>query len=128
MGLPILLAVYSSDHQFLAYLYVTAIISLLIYNPAGFVLMEISKKDSQGGGVFKTILKVLKNLAVNPIIICTVLGIIGNFALSRTIPHIVFKFLDAIGKAYGSAAPFCLGLSLVGKGNFNLQLFQYQPK
>ena len=119
MGLPILDAVFGVDHQFVGLLYLVAPISLLILNPAGFVVMEADKNSTKEKKTFKdkmkTILVVLKSLVMNPIVSMTVLGVIANIIFQGNLPESILKFLTSLGAAFTSMAPFTLGLSMVGK-------------
>ena len=45
----------------------------------------------------------------------TVLGVAANFVFSGSLPASMAKFLDALGGAFTSLAPFTLGLSMVGR-------------
>jgi hypothetical protein len=53
IGLPILDAVYGAHHPFVGLLYIVAPISLLILNPAGFILMEADKNTTKEKKTFK---------------------------------------------------------------------------
>jgi len=119
MGLPILDAVYGHDHPYVGLLYLVAPISLLILNPIGFVLMEAEKNPSkENSGILqklKTFLVVLRGLITNPIVFMTVLGILANLLFKGALPSYIANFLNALGAAFTSMAPFTLGLSMVGK-------------
>lgn len=91
-------------------------ISLAILNPIGFVLLEIGKGrtgDQQSG--WKLVGSVIKGIAFNPVLFMTVLGIIGNFVFSHSIPTILSVILDVFGNAFSASALFLLGLMMVGK-------------
>jgi len=119
MGLPILDAVYGHDHPFVGLLYLVAPTSLLILNPIGFVLMEAEKTSTQekSGAMqkLKTLFVVLRGLLMNPIVSMTVLGIVANLIFQGNLPFAITKFLNALGAAFTSMAPFTLGLSMNGK-------------
>ena len=124
MGLPILDAVYGADHPFVGLLYFVAPISLLILNPAGFILMEADKNKTKDKKTFKeklkTVIVVLRSLAMNPIVSMTILGVIANVVFKGNLPESILKFLSSLGAAFTSMAPFTLGLSMVGKfGNIS---------
>lgn len=78
-------------------------ISLAILNPVSFVLMEIGKlRDrrsvensingdlvevrSRGRTQLKLVASVAKNIVLNPIILMTVLGIVGNLIFKHKVP------------------------------------------
>ena len=119
MGLPILDAVYGHDHPFVGLLYLVAPISLLILNPIGFVLMEAEKNSSsKNSGILaklKTFLAVLRALIMNPIVSMTIFGVLANLSFQGNLPILFTKFLNALGAAFTSMAPFTLGLGMVGK-------------
>jgi len=114
MGLPILTSAFGADHEYVSYLYLVAPISLLILNPIGFVALEISGNKSKSTTLEK-IISVFKGILSNPIIIMTILGVAFNFILDKQVPNLLEKFLQALASAFSAAAPFSLGLSMVGK-------------
>lgn len=80
-------------------------ISLAILNPIAFVLMEIGKRrevhnsqellinDGELPSMhsvqkerFKMVVSVAKNIFLNPIILMTILGVLGNFVLKHKVP------------------------------------------
>lgn len=90
-------------------------ISLAILNPIAFVLLEINKQreqnelnglsinelnDSSNGSVRKEKLKlvgsVAKGIILNPIILMTLLGIIGNLIFNHHIPTYLGGILNVI--------------------------------
>ena len=129
MGLPILDAVYGHNHPFVGLLYLVAPISLLILNPIGFVFMEAEKNASkEKSGILdklKTLSIVLRGLVMNPIVSMTILGIVANLVFEGNLPSLFTKFLNALGAAFTSMAPFTLGLSMAGKlGNIRGQVLK----
>ena len=92
-------ALYSQSHPtYKAYLYLLAPISLVILNPIGFTLMEIGKRGMSGdvaaevrannGGRDKLVLAgtIAKNIVLNPVVLMTALGIIGNLVFKHNLP------------------------------------------
>lgn len=83
-------------------------ISLAILNPISFVLMEIEKRKSHLASItdsttdnlnkekFNMVVSVLKSIFSNPIILMTLLGIIGNLVFHHTIPCYLGRVLDVI--------------------------------
>lgn len=88
-------AIYQATHpEYALYLYLMAPISLAILNPVAFVLMEIHKqreiRDSAPIQIIdenqrkadvcklKLIRQIVKGIAFNPVLVMTVLGILGN--------------------------------------------------
>uniref|UniRef100_A0A6V7LQ70 DEP domain-containing protein n=1 Tax=Bracon brevicornis TaxID=1563983 RepID=A0A6V7LQ70_9HYME len=121
IGYPMISALYGSTHpEYSAYLYLMAPISLAILNPIGFILLEIGKgraaeRSSQPQSRMSMMISVFKGIALNPILFMTVLGIIGNFVFSHSIPVILSVILDVFGNAFSASALFLLGLMMVGK-------------
>nr|XP_045596730.1 integral membrane protein GPR155-like isoform X2 [Procambarus clarkii] len=128
LGYPIIAALYGNTHpEFALYLYLVAPISLVMLNPIGFILMEIGKRrrnnqDRDEGSVSVTkesrcslVLQILRDVLLNPIVLMTTLGIIGNFIFNHKLPNILEGILKVFGQAFSAAALFLLGLRMVGK-------------
>ncbi|XP_060534255.1 lysosomal cholesterol signaling protein [Cylas formicarius] len=134
VGYPIVAALYKNTHpDYASYLYLMAPINLAILNPISFVLMEISKRrhsvapdelllhsdmtDSMAlhKERCKMGVSVAKNIFLNPIILMTVLGIIGNYAFKHSVPLYLAGILNGLGSAFSASALFLLGLRMVGK-------------
>lgn len=138
IGYPIVAALYKTTHpEYASYLYLMAPISLAILNPVSFVLMEINKKQSVPGdeeeallvegnpsinnGVFlhkkrfKMVIVIVKNIFFNPIILMTILGIVGNYMFKHVVPLYLAGVLNVLGSAFSASALFLLGLRMVGK-------------
>ena len=115
MGLPLLDAVFGKNHVYVSYLYLAAPISLLVLNPIGFIMLEASKKTESKKNIFKSLLLVVKGLALNPIVSMTFLGVVANLLFQSHPPEFLRFLLEKLGAAFGACAPFTLGLSMVGK-------------
>ncbi|KAK3780259.1 hypothetical protein RRG08_047248 [Elysia crispata] len=118
-GYPIVQAIYSKSHpEYIKYIYLVAPISLAILNPIGFIMMEFQRtinSRNQSGGLCKALGKVLKGIAMNPIVNMTITGIIFNFILKSSLPQILDNIFLVLAHAFNAGALFFLGLSLVGK-------------
>jgi hypothetical protein len=97
-------ALYQKTHpDYASYLYLMAPISLVILNPVGFILMELSKcsssinqpgsHESSGGSelsVRNSKLQVtgtvIKSIILNPVVLMTALGIVGNLVFNHSLP------------------------------------------
>jgi len=91
-------------------------ISLAILNPIGFVLLEIGKRRTEEHTDCRQMAcSVVKGVLLNPILFMTVLGIIGNFIFSHSVPRLLALILDVLGNAFSASALFLLGLMMVGK-------------
>ncbi|KAK7068809.1 hypothetical protein SK128_020429, partial [Halocaridina rubra] len=130
LGYPIVAALYGKTHpEFPSYLYLVAPISLVLLNPIGFVLMEVGKRRkkneedcegfSSGSGTgdsgCRTVLYILRDVLLNPIVLMTALGIVGNFIFDHKLPNILEGVLKVLGQAFSASALFMLGLRMVGK-------------
>ena len=114
-------ALYGSTHpEYSAYLYLLAPISLVALNPIGFVFLEIAKRrlgqenrpESSNADMLKAI---AKGIALNPVLLMTVLGIVGNLIFSHNLPPMIQVVLEVLGNAFSATALFLLGLMMVGK-------------
>ena len=118
MGVPLLEAVLGQgEHPYKSFLYLAAPVSLVVLNPVGFVILETQKKTETKRSVWFSVFLALKNLATNPIIVMTLLGVFVNFLPSASPPAALQLILAKIGACFTSLAPFSLGLGLVGKLN-----------
>ncbi|CAL4069876.1 unnamed protein product, partial [Meganyctiphanes norvegica] len=127
LGYPIIKALYDVSHpEFASYLYLVAPISLVLLNPIGFVFMEIGKRMSACGedgnenthikeNKWRMAVNIMKDILLNPIVLMTTLGILGNFAFDKELPVILDGVLTVLGKAFSASALFMLGLRMVGK-------------
>lgn len=98
-------AIYESTHpEYALYLYLMAPISLAILNPIAFVMMEISKlrevqaSDRIRGKTeickLRVARQILKGVAYNPVLVMTVLGIIGNIVFKHQLPVYIEALLE----------------------------------
>lgn len=145
IGYPIVVALYQKVHpEYASYLYLMAPISLAILNPIGYVLMEISNIKKQNPNLLtdsterrpsiacpqvaensngetslknksKLIVKTMRSIFFNPILLMTVLGVIGGVAFPRGLPEIISGVLRVFGNSFSATALFLLGLRMVGK-------------
>jgi hypothetical protein len=98
-------ALYQKNHpDYASYLYLMAPISLVILNPIGFILMELSKCNSNAvnqpgshesigstelsrrNSKLKLAGAVIKSIILNPVVLMTALGIIGNLVFNHKLP------------------------------------------
>ncbi|XP_023936739.1 integral membrane protein GPR155 isoform X2 [Bicyclus anynana] len=126
LGYPIINAIYEKTHpEYALYLYLMAPISLAILNPLAFVLMEIHKQRQYPPAAavetrrhlhnFKMLLQLTKGIVFNPVLVMTVLGIIGNIAFKHQLSVYIEGLLDVFGQSFSAAALFLLGLRMVGQ-------------
>ena len=124
LGFPVLQAIYGSKHpEYPMYLYLLAPVSLAFLNPIGFILMEIGKMrdSSEGLTQIKIIIKVCQAIFKNPIIMMTVLGILGNLVFHSQMPDVIHDFMQTLGSAFSASALFLLGLRMVNRAGHNNQ-------
>lgn len=144
IGYPIVVALYEKIHpEYAAYLYLVAPISLAILNPIGLVMMEMSNmrarrqqsveeqpvrpvgcprvEESMGNrflrGRILTVAKFIESVFFNPILLMTVLGVIGGIAFPNGIPDLLMGVLRILGNSFSATALFLLGLRMVGKAH-----------
>lgn len=106
-------ALYKTTHpEYASYLYLMAPISLAILNPLSFVLMEIGARRTTAQRLsindshaslqsftstkeqLKMAASVAKNIFFNPVILMTVLGILGNLVFSHEVPSYLSGILE----------------------------------
>ena len=115
MGLPLLQAVLGESHPYVSYLYLVAPISLVVLNPIGFVILEANRKGEGKGSLCNSLVRVVKGLLMNPILVMTILGVFTNLIFAGQPPRTLQLLLTKLGAAFSALAPFTLGLGMVGK-------------
>jgi predicted permease len=145
IGYPIVSALYSQVHpEYSSYIYLMAPISLAILNPIAYVLMEISnlqlrnkeqnspvtspmrcpQVESQNQpsrrkvlrGKCLVIIHTLKSIFLNPILLMTLLGVIGSVAFKDGLPTFMSSILTTLGNSFAATALFLLGVRMVSDG------------
>lgn len=145
IGFPIVDALYSKYHpEYAALIYLMAPISLAILNPIGYVLMEITNlqnKDRDQGNTTATarcpaaeiteensrrrvlrgkclvIIKTIKSIFMNPILLMTLLGVLGRLIFTNGLPVFMSSILRVLGNSFAGTALFLLGVRMVGKAH-----------
>lgn len=123
IGLPIVSALYKDSHpDFIRYIYLVAPVSLVILNPFGFLLIELQnriddqkKYPERTRGRGQLVKKIILDIARNPVILSTILGIVFNRIFHQKLPNILDHILTPIAQSFNAIALFFLGLSMVGK-------------
>ncbi|KOB69592.1 Uncharacterized protein OBRU01_07978 [Operophtera brumata] len=128
LGYPIIHALYEKTHpEYALYLYLMAPISLAILNPVAFVLMEIHKQKEQSQAITgpgqpaislctgKLLKQIAKGIVYNPVLVMTVLGIVGNIVSKHNLSIYLEGLLEVFGQAFSATALFLLGLRMVGQ-------------
>uniref|UniRef100_A0A182NM57 DEP domain-containing protein n=1 Tax=Anopheles dirus TaxID=7168 RepID=A0A182NM57_9DIPT len=133
--------------EYASYIYLLAPISLAILNPIGYVLMEISKikdKNAQNNveaneeaapppttcpqlaaqnrrkilkGKALVVIKTIESIFFNPILLMTLLGVIGGQIFPSGLPVYLSSVLRSLGNSFSATALFLLGLRMVGKAS-----------
>lgn len=139
IGYPIVEALYKNIHpEYASYLYILAPISLAFLNPIGLILMEIEKKRQEAieqrnnmpicpdanpenrsalRGKLMVVVKIFESIFFNPIMLMTLLGVIGGVIFPNGLPEVISSVLDVLGRSFSATALFLLGLRIVGKGS-----------
>lgn len=144
IGFPIVDALYSKYHpEYAALIYLMAPISLAILNPIGYVLMEITNlqnkdKESQIStearcpaaqntdensrrrilrGKCLVVIKTIKSIFMNPILLMTLLGVLGRLVFTNGLPVFMSSILKVLGNSFAGTALFLLGVRMVGKAH-----------
>lgn len=126
LGYPIINALYTKTHpEYALYLYLMAPISLAILNPVAFVLMEIQKQKENAAVIsdlerrslcnLKLLKQIAKGIAYNPVLVMTVLGILGNIVFEHKLSVYIEGLLEVFGQSFAASALFLLGLKMVGQ-------------
>lgn len=146
IGFPIVSALYTKIHpEYSAYIYLMAPISLAILNPIAYVMMEISnlqlrnkeqmtpatspmrcpQVESQEHppsrrkilrGKCLVIIHTLKSIFLNPILLMTLLGVIGSVVFRNGLPAFMSSILTTLGNSFAATALFLLGVRMVSDG------------
>lgn len=143
IGFPIVDALYSKIHpEYSAYIYLMAPISLAILNPIGYVMMEITNlqnKNKQESpldsparctqataasnrrkilrGKCLVVVRTISSIFMNPILLMTLLGVLGRLVFTSGLPVFITSILRVLGNSFAGSALFLLGVRMVGKGN-----------
>jgi predicted permease len=121
LGLPVINGVFDVSHpSFVTFFYLTGPTQVAWINPMAFALLESgqSNKKSAGdgnkrGAASLSCWKVTKGVLMNPIVFCTLAGLIANLIFTGPIPSaIINRILTILGNAYDAIALFSLGLSM----------------
>lgn len=93
----LVVALYKTLHpDYVSYLYLLAPVSLVILNPFGFVLMEVSRHRAGEGApsTWTTVTNIARNIATNPIVFMTTLGMIANILFKHALPKVLEDVLN----------------------------------
>ncbi|KPM08159.1 integral membrane protein GPR155-like protein [Sarcoptes scabiei] len=122
LGYPILLSLYgNSQDSFANYIYILAPIQLLILNPFGLFLIELSQileennmHQSQMDRLLRLIPRIIYKIVVNPIILFTLVGLIVNLITGAQLPPVIEPLLQNLSQTFSPIALFSLGLNIHG--------------
>ena len=143
IGFPIVDALYSKYHpEYAALIYLMAPISLAILNPIGYVLMEITNLQNKDRdqvtsaarcpaaqstedisrrrilrGKCLVVIKTIKSIFMNPILLMTLLGVLGRLVFTNGLPVFMSSILRVLGNSFAGTALFLLGVRMVGKAH-----------
>lgn len=144
IGFPIVDALYSKIHpEYSAYIYLMAPISLAILNPLGYIMMEITNLQNKNKeqispvttpvrcgqgteensrrkilrGKCLVVVHTVRSIFMNPILLMTLLGVLGRLIFKNGLPIFISSILRVLGNSFAGAALFLLGVRMVGKGS-----------
>ncbi|XP_055603082.1 integral membrane protein GPR155 [Uranotaenia lowii] len=130
--------------EYASYIYLMAPISLAILNPIGYVLMEISKIKAKAAeeqpqqtrrssippcsqlsdtdassrkllkGKVLVVVKIIESIFLNPVLLMTLLGVIGGRIFPNGLPIFLSSILKVLGDSFSATSLFLLGLRMVG--------------
>jgi hypothetical protein len=146
IGYPLVSALYSKIHpEYPAYIYLMVPISLAVLNPIAYIMMEITNLQHKNNeispapspmrqcpqvesiesqsrrkvlrGKCLVIIHTLKSIFLNPLLLMTLLGIIGSVAFKNGLPIFMKKILETFSQSFAASALFLLGVRMVSDGN-----------
>jgi hypothetical protein len=144
IGYPIVDALYSKTHpEYATYIYLMAPISLALLNPIGYVMMEITNLQNKNleqspltspvrcpqttpdagsrrkilKGKAMVVIRTISSIFMNPILMMTLLGVLGGFVFSNGLPVFISSILRVLGNSFAGCALFLLGVRMVGKSS-----------
>ena len=91
--------------------------NVVLFLTVSLLMMEFSHQRSRdatasfGGTLFKT----FKSVLLTPVVLASIFGIAANQIFSQELPRGLDEPLETLSNAFGAAALFYLGLSVVGK-------------
>ena len=111
-------ALYKEKHKHFVYcVYFLAVVNVILFLSAGLLMMEFgqqrSKNDTASFG--RTMLKTIKSVLLTPVVSASIFGIAANKIFHESLPRGLYEPLETLSNAFGAAALFYLGLSVVGK-------------
>lgn len=142
IGYPIVDALYGTTHpEYASFIYLMAPINLAILNPIGYVMMEITnlqiknreqtppvsptarcgQPDAEPGeapkralrGKCLVVIHTIKSIIMNPILLMTLLGVIGRFVFYNGLPTFLSAILKVLGNSFAASALFLLGVRMI---------------
>lgn len=92
-------------------------------------MMEFSQQRSRHAtaSLGRTIFKTIKAVLLTPVVLASIFGIAANKIFDQELPRGVDEPLETLSNAFGAAALFYLGLSVVGKIKAKLGLIILVP-
>lgn len=108
-GLPLVAAVFGPTQTILVAISIAC--GSVFVSPPTLTLLEVGRPGNVGGFTAGGILRSVGNSVIKPIVSAPILGVILSF-LGLTLPPLLGKSLDLIGRAAGGVALFLTGLIL----------------
>ena len=111
-------ALYEKTHKdFIYCIYFLALVNVGVFMTVALLMMEFSHQRSRDAtaSLGGTLLKTVKSVLLTPVVLASIFGIAANKIFSQDLPRGLDEPLETLGNAFGAAALFYLGLSVVGK-------------
>jgi hypothetical protein len=144
IGFPIVDALYSKTHpEYASYIYLMAPISLAVLNPIGYIFMEITNLQNKNKeqtppvspalrctqpnndansrrkifrGKCLVVIHTIRSIIMNPILLMTLLGVLGGLVFPSGLPTFLSSILKVFGNSFAASALFLLGVRMVSEG------------
>jgi len=113
IGLALVMSLWS-DPKYVSMLYIYSTIQVILLKSLCLILIEYGK-CCNGGSIMQSLKKVMKKLAVNPLVDSMLLGILLNFIFGQKLPTFLNELLEMIAAAFTPGALFLLGVFTYGK-------------
>jgi hypothetical protein len=111
-------ALYEETHKdFIYCVYFLALVNVMLFLTAALLMMEFSHQRSRDTAAsFRgTLFKTIKSVLLTPVVLASIFGIAANKIFNEELPRGLDEPLETLSHAFGAAALFYLGLSVVGK-------------
>ena len=118
LAVPVLSALYEKTHKdFIYCIYFLALVNVVLFLAVSLLMMEFSHQRTRDetASFGRTLFKTLKSVLLTPVVLASIFGIAANKIFNHDLPRGLDEPLETLSNAFGAAALFYLGLSVVGK-------------